>query len=204
MSTRDLIDAIAAGDSLGIEKAFESAMASRIVDRLDAMRQNVAKNMFKESIMFEEGDNDVKMSRKDLEHHFKPFLDRLENDHGNDREQMYNHHLKHLEGTTPQHVLKKMPRGPRGRWGDMMSDIRDSVKNHKASVSEEIEALDEAKEVHPDALHVEPVGKGKYKVHAVGKNFSDGIKAGEHLSDTELDDFHEMGGKIKHVKPAAK
>lgn len=125
MSTRDLIDAIAAGDSLGIEKAFESAMASRIVDRLDAMRQNVAKNMFKEAV-------------------------------------------------------------------------------EAVEVTEAVEELDEAKEVHPDALHVEPVGKGKYKVHAVGKNFSDGIKAGEHLSDTELDDFHEMGGKIKHVKPAAK
>lgn len=59
------------------------------------------------------------------------------------------------------------------------------------------------KKVHPDALHVKPVkvdGQTKYKVHAVGKNFSDGIKVGEHLSDTELDDFSEMGGKVKHVK----
>lgn len=57
-------------------------------------------------------------------------------------------------------------------------------------------------EVHPDALHVSSVkkdGKQMYKVHKVGKNFASGIKAGEHLSDTELDDFHEMGGKIKHV-----
>ena len=59
------------------------------------------------------------------------------------------------------------------------------------------------KKVHPDALHVKPVkvdGKTKYKVHAVGSNFSDGIKVGEHLSDTELDDFSEMGGKVKHIK----
>lgn len=57
-------------------------------------------------------------------------------------------------------------------------------------------------EVHPDALHVSPVkkdGKQLYKVHKVGKNFSSGIKVGEHLSDTELDDYHEMGGKVKHV-----
>lgn len=57
--------------------------------------------------------------------------------------------------------------------------------------------------VHPNALHVKPVkvdGQTKYKVHAVGKNFSDGIKVGEHLSDTELDDFSEMGGKVKHMK----
>jgi hypothetical protein len=59
------------------------------------------------------------------------------------------------------------------------------------------------KNVHPDALHVSPVkveGKTKYKVQAVGKNFSHGVKVGEHLSDSELDDFSDMGGKVKHVK----
>lgn len=59
--------------------------------------------------------------------------------------------------------------------------------------------------VHPDGLHVTSVtkdGKPHYKVKAVGKNFADGIKVGEHLTDTELDDFHEMGGKIKHIKEA--
>ncbi len=58
-------------------------------------------------------------------------------------------------------------------------------------------------DIHPSALHVKPVkvgGETKYKVHAVGKKFADGIKVGEHLSDTELDDFSEMGGKIKHMK----
>ena len=55
--------------------------------------------------------------------------------------------------------------------------------------------------VHPNAIHVSDAGGGKYKVHAVGSNHADGIKVGEHLSDTELDDFSEMGGKIKQVKP---
>lgn len=67
-----------------------------------------------------------------------------------------------------------------------------------ASIIEEV-----AQKVHPDALHVKPVkvdGKTKYHVHAVGKNFAHGIKVGEHLSDSELDDFSEMGGKVKHVK----
>ncbi len=57
--------------------------------------------------------------------------------------------------------------------------------------------------VHPMALHVKPVsvnGKTKYKVHAVGKELADGIKVGEHLSDTELDDATDMGAKIKHLK----
>lgn len=56
--------------------------------------------------------------------------------------------------------------------------------------------------VHPMALHVKPVkvnGKTKFKVHKVGKDLGDGIKVGEHLSDTELDDAHEMGAKIKHL-----
>lgn len=63
----------------------------------------------------------------------------------------------------------------------------------------------EEADVHPNALHVQPVkvnGQQKYKVHAVGKNFASGIKKGEHLTDTELDDFAEMGGKIKHLKEA--
>lgn len=57
--------------------------------------------------------------------------------------------------------------------------------------------------LHPDALHVKHVkvdGKTQYKVHAVGSNFSDGIKVGEHLTDTHLDDASEMGAKIKHIK----
>jgi len=43
-------------------------------------------------------------------------------------------------------------------------------------------------------------GQQKYHVHAVGKDLADGINHGEHLSDSELDDAHEMGAKVKHVK----
>lgn len=50
MSTRDLIDAIASGDSQGIESAFQTEMASRIAQRLDDMRKTVAQNLFKESV----------------------------------------------------------------------------------------------------------------------------------------------------------
>jgi ribosomal protein L21E len=60
-----------------------------------------------------------------------------------------------------------------------------------------------AKLMHPNALHVSPVkvdGQTKYKVKAVGKNLADGIKVGEHLTDTHLDDAAEMGAKIKHIK----
>jgi len=114
MSARELIDAIAAGDSVAIQTAFETEMSGRIAERLDSMRQDVATNMFK---------------------------------------------------------------------------VEEQVQ------SEEVDQVEEEMgKVHPDAVHVQPVGKGKYKVHAVGKNFADHVKAGEHLSDTELDDFSEMGG----------
>lgn len=65
------------------------------------------------------------------------------------------------------------------------------------------EIVEATKSLHPMALHVKPVmvnGQQKYHVHAVGKDLADGIKHGEHLSDSELDDAHEMGAKIKHVK----
>lgn len=49
MSTRDLIDAIASGDSVAIEQTFNQEMSARIADRLDNMRIEVAKNMFNEA-----------------------------------------------------------------------------------------------------------------------------------------------------------
>lgn len=128
MSTRDLIDAIAAGDSVAVQAAFQATISQRIAERLDTMRQDVAQNMFKEAAN---------------------------------------------------------------------SNSRAKKQMSEEDIEEELE-LDEAK-VGDNHIHVQQVGN-KYKVHAVGKNFADGIKAGEHLSDSELDDFQEMGGKIKHVK----
>ncbi|NBX49952.1 hypothetical protein EBT25_08415 [bacterium] len=55
--------------------------------------------------------------------------------------------------------------------------------------------------VKPHEIHVSDAGGGKYKVHAVGKHYADGIKVGEHLTDTHLDDATEMGAKIKMIKP---
>lgn len=46
-TTRDLVDAIATGDAVGIETTFNAAMAEKISVHLDAMRQEVAQNMFK-------------------------------------------------------------------------------------------------------------------------------------------------------------
>lgn len=63
--------------------------------------------------------------------------------------------------------------------------------------------LDEAdsKGPKPSELHIKdhPEKEGHFVVHAVGKKWKDHIEAGETLNDTELDDFAEMGGKIKHI-----
>lgn len=47
MSTKDLINAIVAGDAIEIENAFNSTMAEKISARLDDFRVDVAQNMFK-------------------------------------------------------------------------------------------------------------------------------------------------------------
>lgn len=48
MSTKDLINAIAAQDSVAIETAFNATMAEKISAKLDDMRVSVAQGMFKE------------------------------------------------------------------------------------------------------------------------------------------------------------
>lgn len=47
---KELIGAIASGDSIAIEQAFNNEMAERISNRLDDMRVQVAQNMFKEQV----------------------------------------------------------------------------------------------------------------------------------------------------------
>ena len=47
-SVKDLISAIATGDAVGTENAFNSAMAEKISAKLDDMRISVAQNMFKQ------------------------------------------------------------------------------------------------------------------------------------------------------------
>jgi hypothetical protein len=43
----NLVDAIAQGDALQTEKAFQAAMAEKLSSKLDDMRAQVAQNMFK-------------------------------------------------------------------------------------------------------------------------------------------------------------
>jgi hypothetical protein len=48
MSTRDLVNAIAAGDAIGIESSFNSVMAEKLYDTIAELRASIAQNMFAE------------------------------------------------------------------------------------------------------------------------------------------------------------
>ena len=75
--------------------------------------------------------------------------------------------------------------------------VLDSVRSVLRGEKPE-ENLDEAMEMH---VKMEPGGT-HYKVHKVGKKLADhgGIKVGEKLSDTEMDDAREMGVRVRHMK----
>lgn len=46
MSTRDLVDALIAGDSVAIDNAFETVMTQKVSANLDDLKTSVAINMF--------------------------------------------------------------------------------------------------------------------------------------------------------------
>jgi hypothetical protein len=46
MSTRDLVDALIAGDSIAIENTFNTSMSEKISAALDDYRVKIAQNMF--------------------------------------------------------------------------------------------------------------------------------------------------------------
>ena len=53
-SVRNLINAISVGSAIDTEESFNSAMAEKISVKLEAMRQEVAANMFKTAEAVEE------------------------------------------------------------------------------------------------------------------------------------------------------
>lgn len=47
MTTRELIDAIASGESVKIEDSFNNIMVDKVSERLDVMRNDLSQNMFR-------------------------------------------------------------------------------------------------------------------------------------------------------------
>ena len=60
--------------------------------------------------------------------------------------------------------------------------------------------------VHADhvTLHPHPTKKNSYHVGELGRNAKRHLKTGETLSDTEVDDLHDMGMKVKHERKPMK
>lgn len=71
---------------------------------------------------------EVTFTKEELLSVFKHFIDRLVKDHGNDRNEMIKYHIAKLVGLPYSEVIRKIPRGPKGRWEDLMVDIRDELK----------------------------------------------------------------------------
>ena len=190
------LEEIAQGTTPKTAREKDLAAKAEPKDKITHKDVMVARGIAKEEVELEES---VKIVDRDSDldqEHFKLHVNgkpehfvhhNYENSHAKDSKDEIHYQvkrqLKHLSPTDQKKVT--------------------NVVHSSYRVKEEVE-LEEA--VGDNHLHVQQVkheGQTKYKVHAVGKNFADGIKVGEHLSDTELDDFSEMGGKIKHVKPAA-
>ena len=64
MTTKDLIDALAAGDATGIETTFNAAMAERISAKIDDMRTQVAQSMFAATQEEVEQTNEVEIAEE--------------------------------------------------------------------------------------------------------------------------------------------
>jgi hypothetical protein len=63
-NTMNLINAIEAGDAIGMENAFNSSMAEKVAERLDAMRADVAQSMFKTFEQSEEQNTEANASEE--------------------------------------------------------------------------------------------------------------------------------------------
>lgn len=104
---QDLINAIASGDSQAIEQSFASEMATRISERLDDMRVEVAQNMFRtESVQVAEETEEEVEPLDEAEHEASTYHNAnhvyTDSDSGgaDDRKAYKQHMKKHFKVTT--------------------------------------------------------------------------------------------------------
>lgn len=101
-NTRALIDAMAEGNAEAIETAFNSAMADRIMDRIETLRKDVAQNMFKEQpdVVDEELEQiDEVMTRK----HFQQVADVIKSHPDQEkRNELAKHHAEIFKKSNPR------------------------------------------------------------------------------------------------------
>ena len=117
---KDLIIAIAEGDSLAIEDNFSTVMSSKISDRLDSMRVSVAQGMFGSTSVVEES---VELDE--------------DRDAYDSRDAYDLHDPKHPDFVKNHTAWKK--KNPEGKLADFVAHM----KTKRFNVNEEIEELDE-------------------------------------------------------------
>jgi hypothetical protein len=116
----DLVDAIAQGDALQTEKAFQAAMAEKLSVKLDDMRAQVAQNMFASEQEEQENNEAVVEEEVELEEsHFKlgdtvkckdsgmtGKVTELDKEHGEDDEKYYT--VKRSDGKTVKYAPNEL------------------------------------------------------------------------------------------------
>jgi hypothetical protein len=120
----ELISAIADGNTLAIEDSFNAVMASKISDRLDSMRVDVAQGMFKESVF-----DDARKKQSDDEKK------------GVDPDKEYKLRMKSAQNT--QRVNKALTKEEVELEDFMMSEDYSVEELEDFMMSEEFEQLDE-------------------------------------------------------------
>lgn len=63
-NTRELVDALIAGDSIAIENSFNAAMSDKISHALDAYRVQIAQNMFNQQEGEESTDDNAEQTEE--------------------------------------------------------------------------------------------------------------------------------------------
>jgi len=142
---KDLIDAIASGDSLAIDSAFNTEMASRISERLDDMRVEVAQNMFATESVQEDLDEAASSFHGDSNSHM--LHGHSYNHMSDDSDEASHHELKaysaHEAGD------KKSYHKHMAKYHDIQSDYHDSPYGD-----------DDARESH---MHAQEKHEGAHK-----------------------------------------
>jgi hypothetical protein len=113
----DLVDAIAQGDALQTEKAFQAAMAEKLSVKLDDMRAQVARNMFaseqeepeavvEEEVELEESHFKLGDTVKCKDSGMTGKVTELDKEHGEDDEKYYT--VKRSDGKTVKYAPNEL------------------------------------------------------------------------------------------------
>jgi hypothetical protein len=174
-SIRDLVLSIAEGDTLAIEDSFNSVMASKISDRLDSMRVDVAQGMF--------GSVDESYDSSDAYETWDP-------KHPKFKDKLIKHHAK--GGTTQSFIDQEKAKAKKKLTREEVELEELTLEDYSVEeleeymMSEDFEQLDE----------VSKATLGSYVKKASGKLASHGINMVGSLEKSDIANAAYHGTKI--------